>query len=84
MAKPYKEHRDGVPPEMVPQILRDVGLALRSMHACGSAHGDVKLANILAHPLPSLRREPTLPGALRDVHADTVPNLQPCDRAPGN
>jgi serine/threonine protein kinase len=79
----------------VPQILRDVGLALRSMHACGSAHGDVKLANILARPLPSLRRDPTLPGELRDVHVHetlrfrfsklrTLPNLQPRDRAPGS
>jgi len=46
-SKIYKEQRAGASAAMVTNILRDVGLALRSMHACGSAHGDVKLANIL-------------------------------------
>ena len=39
--------RHGAPADVAARVVRDVGQALRCMHGCGIAHGDVKLANIL-------------------------------------
>ena len=39
--------RHGAPSDVPGRVVRDVGQALRCMHGCGIAHGDVKLANLL-------------------------------------
>lgn len=39
--------RSGAPPGTTLRVLQDIGQALRCMHACGVAHGDLKMANIL-------------------------------------
>ena len=39
--------RQGAPAGVVTRVMHDVGQALRCMHACGVAHGDLKMANVL-------------------------------------
>jgi hypothetical protein len=39
--------RGGAPSDIPEKVVRDIGQALRCMHACGIAHGDVKMANVL-------------------------------------
>lgn len=39
--------RGGAPVATPEKVVRDIGQALRCMHACGVAHGDVKMANVL-------------------------------------
>uniref|UniRef100_A0A7S4HAD9 Protein kinase domain-containing protein n=2 Tax=Guillardia theta TaxID=55529 RepID=A0A7S4HAD9_GUITH len=39
--------RAGAPRNIAIKVLEDIGKSLRCMHACGVAHGDVKMANIL-------------------------------------
>ena len=57
--------RQGAPAGVVTRVMHDVGQALRCMHACGVAHGDLKMANVLKTgdsyklaDLPALTRSP--------------------------
>ena len=39
--------QSGAPPDVPLKVVSHVGRALRCMHACGIAHGDVKMANVV-------------------------------------